>query len=253
VRTQVSDKVSSFLSKEMNKLLAATYRPGVDSREQPLYTIKEAAHYLGIKPATLKTWMFGRTYPTKSEGMKFWSPVISPADPDLGLLSFFNLAEAHILAATRYVHHVPFPAVRDAINNTLKETPSKHPLLSREFYTNGSHLFIKEIEQTIDVSRGQLSFKKIMNLFLERIVRDKADGTPRKVYPIKEGEPKDRVISIVSGVASGQPVIDGTGVPVSIVWRRHRAGETMSFISEDFGIPVRKIKRAIDYFERRAA
>jgi uncharacterized protein (DUF433 family) len=252
VYIQVSD--SSLLSRgEMSKLLAATYRAGIDSREQPLYTVKEAAYYLGIDPATLQTWVKGRHYKTKSEGIKFWEPVIAPADPENMLLSFYNLAEAHILAATRYKHRVPFPAVRDAIDNIIKIDHSKHPLLSRDFYTNGSHLFVKTIAQTIDVSREQLAFKKIMDLFLERIVRDKKDNTPRKIHPIKPGEPKDTVISIVSGVASGQPTIDGTGVPVSIIWRRYRAGESKKFIAGDFGIPVRKISRAIDYVERRAA
>ncbi len=34
----------------MDKLLAAKLRPGIDSREQPLYTLREAAYYLGVKP-----------------------------------------------------------------------------------------------------------------------------------------------------------------------------------------------------------
>src|SRR5438128_210294 len=89
---------------EMDKLLQAKYREGVDSREQPLYTVKEAAYYLGVEQQTLTTWFFGRHYDTKFEGEKFWERVIVPADPELKLLSFFNLAEAHVLAATRYDH-----------------------------------------------------------------------------------------------------------------------------------------------------
>lgn len=80
-----------FSGKEMDKLLAARYRRGVDSREQPLYTISEAARYLGINTLTLTTWLYGRRYPTKADPKKFWEPVISPADPELRLLSFFNL------------------------------------------------------------------------------------------------------------------------------------------------------------------
>lgn len=70
----------------MDKLLAAKYRERVDSREQPLYTVKEAADYLGNGSQTLNTWLFGRPDYTKSEGKKFCEPVIIAADPELKLL-----------------------------------------------------------------------------------------------------------------------------------------------------------------------
>ena len=33
----------------MDKLLLAKYREGVERREQPLYTVKDAAYYLGVE------------------------------------------------------------------------------------------------------------------------------------------------------------------------------------------------------------
>ena len=238
----------------MSKLLLVHHRHDVDPREQPLYTLKEAASYLGIDPATLGTWFFGRRYATKSEGQKFWNRVIVPADQQLRLLSFFNLAEAHILAATRYQHKVPFPAVRDAIANLQKEFPANaaHPLLSKDFYTNGSHLFVKELAQTVDISRRQLSFKTIMNKFIKRVVSDKQDR-PFKVFPLAEGESDDKIISISSGISSSRPAIDGTGIPAIAVWRRYKAGEPPKFLAKDYGVKLPQIQRAIDYIERRAA
>jgi uncharacterized protein (DUF433 family) len=238
----------------MTKLLVAEFRRDIDPREQPLYTVKEAASYLGVEPATLGTWFFGRRYDTKMEGQKFWNRVIVPADPELRLLSFFNLAEAHILAATRYRHRVPFPSVRDAIANIEKQFPqdSKHPLLAKEFYTNGLHIFVKQIEGTIDVSRQQLTFKAIMNRFIKRVIRDRHD-VPFKVFPLAENEKDDKVISIVSGVSSSRPIIDGNGVPALTVWRRFKAGEEPKFLAQDYDTTLPKIKRAIDYIEKRAA
>ena len=240
----------------MSKLLTVQHRRDLDLREQPLYTVKEAASYLGIEAATLNTWFFGRHYETKSEGEKFWKRVIVPADHELRLLSFFNLAEAHILAATRYKHKVPFPAVRDAIQNIKQLFPehSDHPLLSRDFYTNGVHLFVKQLQGVgpVDISRQQLSFKTIMNRFIKRVVRDDNDN-PFKVYPLADGEPDDKVISIVAGVSASRPIIDGTGVPAMAVWRRYKAGEDPKFLAKDYHVRLPKIQRAIDYIERRAA
>ncbi|SRR6266404_5665216 len=248
----VTGTLTSAFGTEMNRLLAAQYRPGIDSREQPLYTISEAAQYLGLQSQTLTTWLFGRFYWTKTQGRKFWEPVIAPADKDLGLLSFYNLAEAHILAATRYRHNVSFPAVRSAITNVVARYPiaSAHPLLSHEFYTDGKNLFIQNLEETVDISREQLSLKAIMDMFLERVVRDD-EGNPFKVFPIVPGMAQ-KVVSVTFQVSSSRPVIDGTGVQVAVVWGRHQAGEEADSIAEDFDIPVEKIKMAIDYAEWKA-
>jgi len=255
--------VSAFLhsittGREMDKLLEAKYRVGVDSREQPLYTISEAAYYLGVGHATLKTWFFGRSYPTKSEGRKFWEPVITPADADLGLLSFFNLSEAHILAATRYDHKVPFWAVRQAIANVIAQSPplasslaSRHPLLSDDFFTNGRLLFVKAISEYVNITNQQLSLD-IMTSFVVRVLKDD-DGNPFKVYPLRPGEPADKVISIVAGVSASRPIIDGTRVPVMSIWRRYKAGEEEEFIASDYEIEPAQVRRAISYVERRAA
>jgi uncharacterized protein (DUF433 family) len=257
----VSNFVREFAAgREMDKLLKAKFRRNIDPREQPLYTVKEAAYYLGVEPKTLSTWFFGRPYSTKYQGEKFWHRVIVPADPDLRLLSFFNLVEAHILAATRYEHKVPFWAVRDAIANVAQATPeaSHHPLLSDEFFTNGRLLFVKQIEEYTNVSSQQLSLE-IMQSFLVRVVRDDElrspfkDKKPYKIFPLRPGDPRDNVISIMAGVSSSRPIIDGTRIPAMSVWRRFKAGEDENFIAQDYDIEPAKIRRAIEYIERRAA
>jgi len=236
----------------MDKLLQAQYRAGVDSREQPLYTITEAAYYLGIHPQTLTTWLFGRSYETK-QGVQFWEPVFSPADPELRLLSFYNLAEAHVLASTRYEHNVPFLAVRQAISTLVAQYPavSAHPLLADDFFTNGKLLFVKTINEIVNLSSQQLPLD-IMEAFLVRVLRDEA-GNPFKVFPLRKGESTDRVISITAGVSASRPIIDGAGVSVSAVWRRFKAGENPEYIAQDFELQVSQVQRAIEYVERRAA
>jgi uncharacterized protein (DUF433 family) len=247
--------IGLWATRILSKLLTVRYKPDIDSREQPLYTVKEAARYLGIDSATLTTWLYGRSYRTKAEGTKFWEPVITPASQDLRLLSFFNLAEAHILAATRYRHKVPFPNVRTAISTVVERFPSarSHPLLSHDFFTDGKYLFIQQIEKMLNISSDQLHFEQIMSRYLERVVRDEQDN-PFKVFPLVQGMgEEEKVVSIISGVSSSRPVIDGTGVQVAVVWRRYRAGEEVQSIAEDLEIPEHKIRRAIDYVEWRAA
>jgi uncharacterized protein (DUF433 family) len=237
---------------EMDKLLEAQYRAGVDSREQPLYTPTEAAYYLGINAQTLGTWFFGRSYKTK-EGTQLWPAVFTPADPDLRLLSFYNLAEAHVLAATRYDHKVPFWAVRQAITRVIDTYPhaADHPLLADDFFTNGKLLFVKTINEIVNLSSQQLPLE-IMEAFLIRVLRDSI-GKTYKIYPLRKGEPDDRVISIAAGVSASRPIIDSASIPVSAIWRRFNAGEDVQFIAQDFELEVAQVERAINYVERRAA
>ena len=57
--------------------------------DTPTYTITEAAHYLKLAPATLRSWFMGRSYP-KRDGPGYFEPLIQFADKDQRLLSFTN-------------------------------------------------------------------------------------------------------------------------------------------------------------------
>jgi hypothetical protein len=49
-----------------------------DIRNQPAYSVAEAARYLKVAPATLRSWVAGRPYP-KGAGTAHSSPLIRPA------------------------------------------------------------------------------------------------------------------------------------------------------------------------------
>lgn len=237
----------------MHRLERARYIHDVDPRELAIYTPTDAARYLGIKESTLKSWIYGRTYP-KADGTRgVFAPLIKPADHDNRLLSFFNLAEAHVLAATRYEHEVRIRAIRRALETLQERYPSEHPLISRDFFTNGEDLFIKTVGENENLSRpGQLNLKKIMDEFLAHVGRDKNKIVDR-VFPIIKGLPHDEAIGIIHGIASGQPVLTDSRIPVWVIHSRYCSGEKKTSIARDFGLSADKIQRAIDYVEKRAA
>src|SRR2546426_12555661 len=90
-----------------------------DPRESPVYSISEAAHYLRVPQATLRSWVVGRYYPTV-HGKKFFKPIIDLADKVHHLLSFMDLVEAHVLDAIRREHGVSLSKVRIALNYLKK-------------------------------------------------------------------------------------------------------------------------------------
>lgn len=251
-----------------------------DRRDIPKYRVNEVALYLGVRESTLRTWFFGHQRKIKGV-VHSYDPLIKPAlhNPYGPSLSFFNLAEAHVLSAIRqkwqleepevsapqavrptfgqklkrslYVQ-VSMQAARAAIAYIEKESPI-HPLISQYFYTNGKELFVQVLEGelghhlTVNVSRqGQISFSSILDMYLSRVERD-ASGAIR-VYPMRQLDDPDKSIVILPNVASGRPVIAGTGVRVEVIWKRSQAGEAVEDLAEDYGIEPRAIKKAISYF-----
>ncbi len=95
------------------------------------YGIAEAADYLTLPPATLRTWVRGRSYPTV-EGRQFSNALIGLPDPGEPLLSFTNLVEAHVLKAIRRRHGIPMQKMRPALLYLEEELGVSHPLARQE-------------------------------------------------------------------------------------------------------------------------
>ncbi len=48
----------------------------------PAYGLREAARYLRMAPATLRSWILGRYYHPTSAGERFFQPVIHLPEPE---------------------------------------------------------------------------------------------------------------------------------------------------------------------------
>ena len=219
---------------------------GRDLREMPAYGINEAAHYLGIPNATLRSWVLGRPYPTGA-GERFFRPIIELPDKEERLLSFQNLVEAHVLDAIRRVHGVTFGRVRKAVEYLKTKLASKHPLAEQKFATDGVDLFVEVFGQLVNVSReGQLAIRDLIQAYLQRIERDPI-GAPVRLYPFtrerKPDEPK--IIVIDPSISFGRPVLVGTGIATTIIAQRYKAGESVEELAEDYGRSRSDIEEAI--------
>src|SRR5215217_2226760 len=102
-----------------------------DILDQPAYPISEAARYVRLSPATLRSWFVGRPYPT-AKGLSQFAPVLNPAQRAPTTLSFSNLIEAHVLRSLRTEHGVPLDAVRKALRFAERELKIDQLLLREE-------------------------------------------------------------------------------------------------------------------------
>jgi uncharacterized protein (DUF433 family) len=223
-------------------------RPSVsdDPREAPAYSIAEAAHYLRIPTATLRSWIRGRYYPTE-RGKRFFRPVIELPDPTLLSLSFVNLVEAHVLDAIRREHNIPLPQVRIALDYVKRHFDSLHPLADHEFQTDGAALLLSRFEKLIAVSEaGQLAMKEMLAAHLRRVEHD-ASGLASRLYPFTRKRQPDepKIIVMDPFISFGRPTITGTGVATEIVAERYKAGESIDELAQDYGCERGHVEEAV--------
>ncbi len=222
-----------------------------DPRLAPTYTAAEAAHYLRMPQETLRSWVHGRSY-VASGRRKRSVGLIELDDRDQKYLSFINLVEAHVLAAMRRRHGVKLPKVRSALDYVRRQFKSGRPLIDQVFQTDGLDLFVERYGDLINVSQqGQRAMKDLITAYLQRIDRDPV-GIPIKLYPFTRdtesaSSPKDdpRVIVMYPAVSFGRPSIVGTGIPVSAIYERYRAGDSVAGLARDFRLNISAIEEAI--------
>jgi uncharacterized protein (DUF433 family) len=222
------------------------------SREDPAYNLAEAAYYLGIPVATLRSWITGRTYPT-ARGTRLFQRIIEPAAP--GRLSFVNLVEAHVLSALRRDHQIQLPKIRQAVGYLRRHFRSHHPLADHLFETDGLDLFVEKYSKLVNVTKdGQLAMREVLKSFLRRIRRDN-QGAPVRLYLFTHRGDADEPQSVMVDptISFGRPVLEGTGIPTEILAQRYKAGDLLEALASDYGRPREEIEEAIRYELLKAA
>src|ERR1043165_9116343 len=90
---------------------------GRDPRDVPSYATWEAARYVRLPLRTVQNWSFGFS----SYGGK---PLVHVPDSENHLLSFWNIAELHVLGALRRYHQITSARLRRVIRY-LEDTRSE--------------------------------------------------------------------------------------------------------------------------------
>src|SRR5216110_768120 len=98
----------------------------------PAYSVVEAAGFLRLPTTTLRQWVIGYR---GSAGQKRGRPVIRIPSGRPPMLTFWNLAEAHVLAGIRREHGISLQSARRALEYVAKELKDDRPLIGREFLT----------------------------------------------------------------------------------------------------------------------
>ena len=82
--------------------------------------------------------------------------------------------------------------------------------------------------------------KEILGVYLKRIEWG-AHGLPAKLYPFTRDTDSviapassPRVVVMNPKISFGRPVVAGTGIPVSSIYERYKAGDSVADLARDF-------------------
>ena len=222
---------------------------GRDPRDMASYTTGEAARYLRMPLRTVQNWSFGfGSYADK--------PLIRVADAKTHRLSFWNVAELHVLGALRRYHQISPMTLRRMIQYLERSFKSPHPLLTEKMLTDGISVFVEQTTGLVNASKdGQMAMRQLIEAHLQRIEQD-VDGLAVRLFPFVRRsaetsspaallmqEPK--VISLDPRVRFGRPVIAGTSIPTAEIAERFRAGDSFAALADEYGRPEAEIEEAI--------
>jgi len=223
-----------------------------DQRSQAAYGLAEAARYVKLPVATLRSWVAGRAYP-KAKGVGRFQPLIHPPLHKPPALTFWNLIEAHVLRSPRTDHAVSIKDVRNALTYAERKLGISRLLLRKELRTEAGRMFLDRYGELIELSAsGQLAMRQLLEEHLKRIDWDEWQF-PVRLYPFLSGETTsaERPIAIDPKIAFGRPVVVRAGVSTATIAERIDAQESVDELAADYGLSAAEINQAV-LFERAA-
>jgi len=216
---------------------------------EPLFTVREAAIFLGVKPSTFQDWAHGYRHHK--------AVVLSlPARHGHPNVPFIGLAEGLVLAAFRQTG-VPLQRIRPALAYLDKEIGLQNALASRGLYSDGAEVLydyaarheVEDISGLVVVRKQQKVFVPIVQQYLRRISYA-ADGWADELRLPGYG---NSGVVVTLRRAFGRPILDRVRVRVEDVIDRWNAGDGVAEIAEDFGLTVAEVEDVIRATTRASA
>lgn len=215
-----------------------------ESLGRGVYSIAEAARYVGVDTATVGRWAFG------------YRDYRSIVDPDLPMIgkrkafSFLALMEIYLMARFKAVGIAP-EKFRTAAGAVASREGIAHPFAFEHldqfmrhdnrdfFYRSGD-----DWEQLTGRNRGNITWNEVVEPYLQEVEFESEYA--RRWFPPNT----DRLIVLDPAIRLGAPVISGTRVPTANIMSQVAAGDEDWFVAECYGLSVEQV-RAASRFEKR--
>ncbi len=207
-----------------------------DPRAEPLFTINEAAKYLGLPYSTLRSWV--RPDVGKPLVYSF------PKEGNFASIPFVGFAEAFVLAAAKRAGLKP-GRIRAGVEAVRKDIGLEYALAAKRLYIDKAEILVKyavEEDEDLTVARNkQLQMSKAVTNDLQLVTYGSDDLAATIQLPIFR---RAKVI-VDPTEAFGQPIIERTGTRVKDILALFWADEEMKDIAYDFDLKHEEVEDII--------
>jgi uncharacterized protein (DUF433 family) len=172
-------------------------------------------------------------------------------------IPFIGLAEAMSLAALRRQEGVPLPQVRKVVDHLQTALGLEHALASEDLYLVGARLVYDfartrstpQVMELVELENGQAVWAEAVGQYLKHVAWD-SGGWPERIRL-----PRYRIADVAVDPyhGSGSPYFALTGVPVSGLVSRARAGDSDRLLANDYDLPLAQVREVLDDQLARAA
>jgi uncharacterized protein (DUF433 family) len=215
----------------------------------PLYTVGEAAQFLGVPSSTFSTWAWGYVRRPVGRAEVRGESIVTSVQAERGFpaIPFIGLAEGMVLAAFRRAG-VSMQHIRKAVSVLDREIGIEHALASRKLYTDGAVILFDyaergggELSELTEVVTQQRVFSPIVSEYLKRVDYGEDDWAVTLVSPATV----QRVVEVDPSRGFGQPIFIHGGSRVEDVIDRWKAGDPLMEVAKDFGVPLEDVEEAL--------
>jgi uncharacterized protein (DUF433 family) len=216
---------------------------------RPIFTLREAAGYLGVPKSTVHQWA------RPSAGRSPLITVFARRGRD-ATVPFVGFAEAYVLSAFRKAG-VPLQRIRPAVDVLSRQIGIDHALASRRLNTDGAEVLFDyaaersddELLELVAPRTGPYQFSELVRDYLQRITYGDDGWASHLQLPVYERA----AVTVDPGVAFGLPILRAGGARVEDLVDRFLAGDTIGDIAADFEVPVEHVEDVIRVATRSAA
>jgi uncharacterized protein (DUF433 family) len=221
-----------------------------------LFTVADAAGWLGVPRSTLHCWVYGYERQLPGGAAVRGGPIVLslPARRGESAIPFLGLAEGMVLSAFRR-SGVPLQRIRPALERLDEEMGLRHALASDRLATDGAEVLYDYARRTdpgamgdlVTVRSGQCVFAPAVEDRLRRVTYGGDHWAARLELP------GYAIARVVVSAEQRRPVLERCGVPVEDVVGRWLAGDSLAQVQARFGVGGAELEDVLRAATRRCA
>lgn len=235
----------------------------IDRFETPLYTVADAARIVDVPESTVRSWAKGYVGRPAGRRPVIGEPIVTalpshrPLEPTI---PFVGLAEALVLGAVRRCG-VPMQRIRPALRELQRSIGLEHALASQRLFTDGAELLYDYAGSESSADEREAALELVVVRNNQRVFTDMIASYLRRIEYGSDGYASlihvpayDRAAVVADPARSfGAPILEHGGARVDDVMQRFLAGDSISELSEEFGVAADEVEDVVRAASRRAA